>query len=109
MDTIDYYNANASDYYNQTIELGMEDIIEEFIELIPDDGAILDLGCCSCRDSMYFIEEGFDINYGARPLKRLVSRTLETDLAKMIINGEIKFKDSVLVDYIDRFVITKDE
>ena len=56
-----------------------------------------------------FIEEGFDINYGARPLKRLVSRTLETDLAKMIINGEIKFKDSVLVDYIDRFVITKDE
>ena len=35
-----------------------------------------------------FIEEGYDINYGARPLKRLVSRTLETDLAKMIIEDE---------------------
>ena len=31
------------------------------------------------------INTGYDINYGARPLKRLVSRTLETMLAKMII------------------------
>ena len=61
LDTIDYYNKNASEYYNQTIELGMEDIIEEFIKLIPADGAILDLGCGSGRDSMYFIEEGFDV------------------------------------------------
>ena len=52
-----------------------------------------------------FIEEGFDINYGARPLKRLVSRTLETDLAKMIINGEIKYNDDVLVDYDEKFII----
>ena len=39
------------------------------------------------------IEEGYDINYGARPLKRIVSRTLETMLAKMIISGQIKEKD----------------
>ena len=49
LDTIDYYNKNASEYYNQTIELGMEDIIEEFIKLIPADGAILDLGCVFYR------------------------------------------------------------
>ena len=54
-----------------------------------------------------FIEEGFDINYGARPLKRLVSRTLETDLSKMIIGGEIKYNDNVLVDYDDKFIITR--
>ena len=54
-----------------------------------------------------FIEEGFDINYGARPLKRLVSRTLETDLSKMIISGEIKYNDNVLVDYDDKFIITR--
>ena len=61
----------------------------------------------SDKAKMQFIDEGFDVNYGARPLKRLVSRTLETDLAKMIINGEIKFKDTVLVDYDDGFVITR--
>ncbi len=54
-----------------------------------------------------FIEEGFDVNYGARPLKRLVSRTLETDLSKMIISGEIKYNDNVLVDYDDKFIIMK--
>ena len=32
MDTIDYYNNNASEYYNQTIELGMEDIITDYFD-----------------------------------------------------------------------------
>ena len=45
------------------------------------------------------IEDGYDINYGARPLKRLVSRTIETLLAKMIIEGKVKPKDTVFVDY----------
>lgn len=52
-----------------------------------------------------FVDNGFDLNYGARPLKRLVSRTIETDLAKMIIEGKIKSNDTVLVDYDDKFII----
>ena len=54
-----------------------------------------------------FVLDGYDINYGARPLKRLVSRTIETDLAKMIIEGKIKSNDTILVDYTDRFIISK--
>ena len=54
------------------------------------------------------IEEGYDINYGARPLKRIVSRTLETILAKMIISGQIKEKDEVIIDYEkNNFIIKK--
>ena len=52
------------------------------------------------------IEEGYDINYGARPLKRLISKTIETMLAKKIINGEIKPNDKILVDYDKTFSIT---
>ena len=47
----------------------------------------------------YLVDVGYDINYGARPLKRLVSRTLETMLAKMIIEGKVKPNDTVTVDY----------
>jgi len=47
------------------------------------------------------IEEGYDINYGARPLKRIVSRTIETILSKKIINNEIKYNDTVVIDHID--------
>ena len=45
------------------------------------------------------IEEGFDKNFGARPLKRVVSRVLESSLAKMIIASKIKEKDTVILDY----------
>ena len=45
------------------------------------------------------IEDGYDVNYGARPLKRLVSRTIETLLARMIIEGKVKPKDTVFIDY----------
>ena len=47
------------------------------------------------------IDDGYDINYGARPLKRLVSRTIETMLSKLIISGEIKPNDTVTIDYQD--------
>ena len=45
------------------------------------------------------IEDGYDVNYGARPLKRLVSRTIETLLARIIIEGKVKPKDTVFIDY----------
>ena len=53
------------------------------------------------------INTGYDINYGARPLKRLVSRTLETMFAKMIIEGKIKPNDTVTIDYENNNYIIK--
>ena len=53
------------------------------------------------------IDDGYDINYGARPLKRLVSRTIETMLSKMIIAGEIKPNDTVTIDYENNNYIIK--
>ncbi len=47
------------------------------------------------------INDGYDINYGARPLKRLVSRTIETMLSKKIIAGQVKPGDTVTIDYQD--------
>ena len=55
-----------------------------------------------------FIEEGYDINFGARPLKRLVGRTLEVDLSKLLIEGSLHEHDIVIVNYVnDKFVIKK--
>lgn len=54
------------------------------------------------------IEEGYDINFGARPLKRLVGRTLEVDLSKKLIEGTIKEHSTIVVDYKDnQFIIEK--
>ena len=47
----------------------------------------------------YFVDNGYDEFYGARPLKRLVAKTLETFLAKKIINNEIKYGDVINITY----------
>ena len=55
----------------------------------------------------YLIENGYDITDGARPLKRLLSRTVETTIAKVLINGELKFGSTLVVDYKDdKFDVT---
>ena len=55
-----------------------------------------------------FIEEGYDVHFGARPLKRLVGRTLEVDLSRLLIEGDIKEHDVVIVNYVnDKFVVKK--
>ncbi len=42
-------------------------------------------------------EGGFDPVYGARPLRRAISRELEDGLSEEILNGNIKIGDNVLV------------
>ena len=55
----------------------------------------------------YFIDNGYDEAFGARPLKRLVSNKLETLLATKLINNEIKANSLVTVDYKDNNLIIK--
>ncbi|MBQ6135390.1 MAG: AAA family ATPase [Bacilli bacterium] len=55
-----------------------------------------------------FIEKGYDVNFGARPLKRLVGRTLEVDLSKLLIEGKVQEHDHIVVNYVnDHFIIGK--
>ena len=49
----------------------------------------------------YFIDNGYDEYYGARPLKRLINNKLETLIAKKLINNEIKSNTTITVDYIN--------
>jgi ATP-dependent Clp protease ATP-binding subunit ClpB len=49
------------------------------------------------------INQGFDPNFGARPLKRFIQRNIETLIAKKIIAGEISTESTVLVDYDGEF------
>ena len=45
----------------------------------------------------YIIDNSYDEKYGARPIKRYVSRNIETLLAKSIISEEIKFGEHVII------------
>ena len=44
-------------------------------------------------------EIGYDANYGARPLRRLLQRQVENELSKRLLRGEYATGDRVVVDY----------
>ncbi|HVN30017.1 MAG TPA: AAA family ATPase, partial [Candidatus Binataceae bacterium] len=46
----------------------------------------------------YLAERGYDPSYGARPLKRLIQRELETALGRKLIGGEVRDSSKVTVD-----------
>ena len=46
----------------------------------------------------YIIDNSYDEKYGARPIKRFVSRNIETLIAKAIINEEIKYNSTITID-----------
>ena len=55
------------------------------------------------------LAKGYDLNYGARPLKRSVQRLVQDPLAKKILHGEVFDGDAVMVDVEQselRFTVT---
>jgi len=46
----------------------------------------------------WLAERGFDPVYGARPLKRVIQRTLQTPLATLLLDGTVKDGDTVRVE-----------
>lgn len=51
-------------------------------------------------------DQGFDTNFGARPLKRLIQKEILNKLAKELIKGDIKEQSKITVDYKDNtFVV----
>ena len=56
----------------------------------------------------FIVENGYDHNYGARPLKRYLSKNLETLLAKKLISGYVISGDNLTIDTLnDELVIKK--
>ena len=53
----------------------------------------------------YLVDAGYDVNYGARPLKREVSKTVESLLAHELVKGTIKYGETVTFDVKDNELI----
>ena len=59
--TIDYYNENAESFYQRTVGLDLIEIYEKFLKQVPDRCTILDAGCGSGRDTLYFLNNGYEV------------------------------------------------
>lgn len=57
----------------------------------------------------YLSQKGFDPQYGARPLKRVIQKDIINLLSKKIIAGEIDNTKKVLIDVFDGVVVIRNE
>jgi ATP-dependent Clp protease ATP-binding subunit ClpB len=53
----------------------------------------------------YLAEKGYDPDFGARPIKRLIQKEIVNNIAKKMISGEIKNGDEIIVDLIDDSIV----
>ncbi len=59
--TIEYYNSNAEEFYESTVNADMSAQYNLFEKYLSDGAHILDCGCGSGRDSKHFLDNGFKV------------------------------------------------
>lgn len=57
----------------------------------------------------FLAEQGFDLQFGARPLKRLIQKEIVNALSKKILAGDLDKTKPVLVDVFDNMVVFRNE
>lgn len=55
----------------------------------------------------WIAENGYEPAYGARPLKRFITREVETPLAKEIVSGRVMPKTKVTISLLDNQLVLK--
>jgi ATP-dependent Clp protease ATP-binding subunit ClpB len=91
VDDIIVFRPLGKDQLVRIIELRLEDVRR----LLADRKISLEL-TDAAKDLLF--TEGFDPNFGARPLKRAVQKLVQDPLALKILDGEVLHGDHVIVD-----------
>ena len=78
-----------------TIYQILDKIISDINKRLDDKKIVISL---TDKAKDYVVENSYDEKYGARPIKRFVSRNIETLLAKAIINGDINYNSQITID-----------
>ena len=98
IDEIIIFNSLSKDVIYEILNK----IIKDIEERLSDKKLKIDL---TDKAKDFIINESFDETYGARPIKRYVSRNLETLIANNIITENIKFNSTIKIDVKDDMLI----
>lgn len=78
--------------------------IRQIEKILEEQGITLSF---SDKALEYLGSKGYDIAYGARPIKRLLQKELVNELATKLISGEISRNSSIEIDYKDEKLVFK--
>jgi len=91
VDDIIIFNPLGKEQLTKIVDLRLEDLRR----LLSDRNISLEL--TDAAKELLFTE-GYDVNYGARPLKRAIQKMIQDPLALKILDGEVLHGDHVVVD-----------
>jgi len=80
--------------------------LEQLKEMVAQSGIQLEFSDYAVD---YLAENGYDTQFGARPLKRLIQKEIVNQLSKRILAGDIDKTKPVLVDVFDGVVVFRNE
>ena len=90
LDEIVFFKALEKEQVYNIVKLMLNDVRKRLLQQNIDMGVT--------KDAIeYIIEKGYDINFGARPLKRTIQAELETMIGKKIIANEIQPSSKIQV------------
>ncbi len=97
--SITYYNQNADKYCNSTLNVDITPIYHSFMQHLSPGGLILDAGCGSGRDSLYFLKQGYKVRAfdGSEEMVKRSSRLIGQDVQHCTFEG---FQSELLFDGI---------
>ena len=86
------FHSLSMDHLKQIVHIQLKHLrsrlAERHIEIEITDGAVTHL-----------VEVGYDPHFGARPLKRALQREVESPLARLMLKGEVRDGQKVVVDH----------
>ncbi|WP_276876692.1 ATP-dependent chaperone ClpB [Anaerococcus hydrogenalis] len=91
IDDIVMFKPLTSDQVYKIIDLQIEDISKR----LEDRDITIELSKAAHE---YILEKSYDVEYGARPIKRFLQANIETNLGRKIIEGNIMEGDHVIID-----------
>ena len=92
VDDIVIFDSLEKDSINKIIEIELKKVSER-ISQVGYNIQLTD----AAKD--FISSKGYDIQFGARPLKRAIQKHIEDELAEVIIREKVKDGDNVLFDY----------
>ncbi|MCT4592794.1 MAG: class I SAM-dependent methyltransferase [Anaeromicrobium sp.] len=92
----EYYNENAESFVENTLNADMANLYDRFEKYFIKDNSILDLGCGSGRDSLYFKNQGYIVT--ALDYSEKLAKS-----ASKLIGQEVLVKDMREISYVSKF------
>ena len=100
IDEIVYFN-----YLDKPVQLKIVDkMLNDLKGRLENEYYVVDF-----TDSLkeYILDQAYNKEFGARPIKRYIQHNVETVLARKIIDGTLKPKNKYIVDYINNEILVK--